>query len=138
MRDIEVSRVVAASPPTVRRALTPTGMVVYEGSFSVVDVAEGDADGVTHVTVGAGGLEMTLRFEEREDGLYYTQEGESGPFASMQTRVTVEAESGGSRVTAWSNVSLGLPLPSLTDRVAGWKRRGELRRALEALEDDVT
>jgi hypothetical protein len=30
-----------------------------------------------------------------------------------------------------------LPLASLTDRVAAWKRRGELERALDALAADV-
>jgi hypothetical protein len=30
-------------------------------------------------------------------------------------------------------VSLGLPLAAVTDRVAAWKRRGELDRALDNL-----
>jgi hypothetical protein len=36
-----------------------------------------------------------------------------------------------------STVSAGLPLPTITDRVAAWKRRGELRRALARLAADV-
>ncbi|MFB6123783.1 MAG: SRPBCC family protein [Haloferacaceae archaeon] len=135
MRDVEASRGVSATPLEVRRALTPENVVEYEGSFAVRDVRE-EGDG-TVVTAGGGGLEFTLRFSPREDGLYYTQEGEEGPFESMETRVTVDAETGGSRVRMQSSVSLGLPAAFLTDRLAGWKRRGELRRALRALDADV-
>lgn len=129
-----MSQFVRASPAEIRRALTPAAMVEYEGSFDVRDVRE--VDGGTLVTAGARGLELALRFEEREDGLYYTQEGDAGPFDEMETRVTVAPENEGSRVRARSAVSLGLPLP-FTDRVAGWKRRGELRRALDALAADL-
>ncbi|ESS06386.1 MAG: hypothetical protein A07HB70_01105 [uncultured archaeon A07HB70] len=34
-------------------------------------------------------------------------------------------------------MSLGLPLAGLTDRVAAWKRRGELERALDRIADDA-
>ncbi|MFB6305329.1 MAG: SRPBCC family protein [Haloferacaceae archaeon] len=137
MREVTVSRVVDASPPAVRRRLDPATLVEYEGSFDVVETRE--ADGATVVVAAAGGLELALRFEEREDGLYYTQEGDAGPFDEMETLVAVEAVDDGrrTRVTLRSSVSLGLPLPALTDRVAAWKRRGELRRALAALEADL-
>ncbi|WP_135823533.1 SRPBCC family protein [Halorussus ruber] len=135
MREVEVSAFVPASPVTVERALTPTAVVEYEGSFEVRDVTDRD-DGTT-VTVGARGLTMRLDFEEREDGLCYRQRGEEGPFEAMETEFSVAAEEGGSRVTASSRVSLGLPVSALSDRVAAWKRRGELRRALDALAEDV-
>jgi hypothetical protein len=134
MRDVEVSRFVRATPSEVERALTPTAVVEYEGSFAVRDVVEGD--GGTYVTVGSRGLEFVLRFEGREDGVYYEQEGEAGPFEAMTTELTVRAENDGSRVTARSSVSLGLPVP-LADRVAAWKRRGELKRALSTLAESV-
>jgi hypothetical protein len=51
----------------------------------------------------------------------------------MTTDLTVAAEDEGSRVTARSAVSLGLPVPALTDRIATWKRQGELKRLLDAL-----
>ena len=130
MRDVEVSRFVRARPAEVERALTPAAMVEHEGSFAVRDVSE--RDGETYVTVGSRGLEFLLRFEPREDGLHYEQEGEAGPFETMTTTISVRAEDDGSRVTARSSVSLGLPVP-LTDRVAAWKRRGELERALSNL-----
>jgi hypothetical protein len=137
VREVEAERVVDASPPVVRRRLDPTALVEYEGSFEVVDSRpDGDA---TVVTAAASGLELALRFEPREDGYYYTQEGETGPFDAMETWVETSAVDGGrgTRVRLRSRVSLGLPLPGLTDRVAAWKRRGELDRALRALAADL-
>jgi hypothetical protein len=136
MREVEVSRFVRATPTAVERALTPATVVESEGSFTVRDVTDGE-DG-TLVTAGARGLELTLRFEERPDGLHYTQAGSAGPFDAMTTDLTVAAEDEGSRVTARSAVSLGLPVPALTDRIATWKRRGELERLLDALAEAAT
>jgi carbon monoxide dehydrogenase subunit G len=135
MREVEVSAFVPAPPAAVERALTPAAVVEYEGSFEVLDVEETD-DGQT-VTAGARGLTMRLDFEERENGVAYSQCGEDGPFDAMETDIAVEPENEGSRVTARSAVSLGLPVAAVTDRVAAWKRRGELRRALDALAEDV-
>ncbi|NHN60613.1 MULTISPECIES: SRPBCC family protein [Halorussus] len=135
MREVEVSAFVPASPAAVERALTPETVIEYEGSFAVKDVEETD-EGTT-VTAGATGLTMRLDFEERADGLYYSQRGDEGPFDAMETTLSVESEDEGSRVTARSAVSLGLPVPAVSDRVAAWKRRGELRRALDALAEDV-
>ncbi|MFC4359759.1 SRPBCC family protein [Halobium salinum] len=131
MREVSVSRFVRATPTEVERALTPANVVEYEGSFRVRDVTE--VDDATLVTAGASGLELTLRFERREDGLRYEQEGTEGPFDHMETEVSVAAEDEGSRVTARSTVSLGVPPAALADRVAAWKRKGELKRALDAL-----
>jgi len=136
MREVEVSRFVRATPPAVERVLTPATIVESEGSFTVRDVTE--SDGATLVTAGARGLELTLRFEARPDGVRYTQAGSAGPFDAMTTELTVAAENEGSRVTARSGVSLGLPLAALTDRLAAWKRRGELTRLLDALAEATT
>jgi carbon monoxide dehydrogenase subunit G len=136
MREVEVSRFVRATPAAVERVLTPATVVESEGSFTVRGVTE--REGSTLVAAGARGLELTLRFEERPGGLRYTQAGSAGPFDAMTTDLTVEAENEGSRVTARSAVSLGLPVPALTDRLATWKRRGELNRLLEALADAAT
>ena len=135
MREVSADRFVRATPVEVRRALTPTRLVEYEGSFDVLDVAEDGEE--TVVTAGARGVGMALRFTERDDGWHYTQEGDAGPFDAMETWVTVASENEGSRVTMRSAVSLGLPLAGVTDRVAAWKRRGELKRALRALADDL-
>ncbi|MEF8780553.1 MAG: SRPBCC family protein [Haloferacaceae archaeon] len=134
MREVAVEGFVGESPARVRQHLTPERVVAYEGSFEVDRVeTAGDA---TFVTATGPGLELTLRFEEREGGLYYTQEGDAGPFAAMETWVDVSPEDEGSRVRLASAVELAAPLP-FGDRLAGWKRRGELKRALEALRTDV-
>jgi ligand-binding SRPBCC domain-containing protein len=135
MREVERSRFVRATQAVVERHLDPRSLVEYEGSFEVYDVT--DQGEQTLVTAGAGGLELTLRFENHEDTVYYTQEGEAGPFESMETWVSVSPVNEGTRVTMRSSVSLGLPVPAVTDRIAAWKRRGELRRALDALADVV-
>lgn len=135
MREIEVSRFVAAQPFEIEDAVDPDRVVEFEGSFDVLDVET--TDGGTVVTAGGGGLRLVLRFEPRGDGLYYEQEGESGPFDEMWTQLTWEPENEGTRVLARSGVSLGLPVSSISDRIAAWKRRGELERALDALAAEV-
>ncbi|SHH10645.1 polyketide cyclase [Halobaculum gomorrense] len=134
MREVEAERFVAAAPDALRRRLSPTTLVEYEGSFRARTAREdGDA---TVVTVAGGGLEFDLRVTETADGWRYEQVGDEGPFDAMDTEVTLEASDEGSRVRAVSRVSLGLPVP-LADRVAGWKRRGELRRLLDAVAADA-
>lgn len=149
MQEVEVSRFVRANPAEVKRTLTPQAVVEYEGSFSVRAIDQRD-DGTAVVTAGSRGLGLALRFERRDssddgdhddnddnDGfLYYTQEGDAGPFETMETWVSVAPENEGSRVTMRSTASLGLPLPTLTDRLAAWKRKGELKRALDGLAAD--
>lgn len=135
MREVEVSAFVPAPPAAVERALTPTAVVEYEGTFEVRDVTETDAEKT--VTATAGGMTVRLDFEDREHGVAYRQRGEAGPFESMETELSVESENEGSRVTAVSRVSLGLPVAALSDRIAAWKRRSELRRALDRLAEDV-
>ncbi len=131
MREVRVSRFVRATPRELRRHLSPAAVVEAEDSFTVREVH--DVDGATLVTAGGGGLQLSLRFEPRDDGLYYTQEGQEGPFDAMETWLTLARENEGTRLTARSRVSLGLPLAAVTDRVAAWKRRGELDRALDNL-----
>ncbi|MFC7097327.1 SRPBCC family protein [Halobaculum marinum] len=134
MREVEAERFVGATPAALRRLLTPTALVEYEGSFTAQDsYADGDA---TVVTVAGGGLAFDLRVTETADGWRYEQAGDRGPFDAMETEVTVEQANEGSRLRATSRVSLGLPLP-FADRVAGWKRRGELRRLLDNVAADA-
>jgi hypothetical protein len=135
MRETEVRRFVSATPTQLERALDPGSVVAHEGSFDVFDIE--DRGGTTLVTAGARGLRMTLRFEPREDGFYYVQEGDAGPFDEMWTSLTWDRKDEGVVVTARSGVSLGLPVPTVTDRVAAWKRRGELDRLLDRLVDDL-
>jgi hypothetical protein len=131
MRTVERSRFVAAPPAAVERTLTPGRIVEYEGTFTVCGVEEREDE--TLVTVGATGLELTLRFVSRERGVEYEQLEAGGPLETMETTLTCEPENEGTRVTATSSVSLGVPPAVITDRIAAWKRRGELRRLLDAL-----
>lgn len=136
MRTVEVSRFLQAYPREVDRLITPETVLDYEGTFTTVDVEE--TDGTTVVDAQAGGQLMEARFvfEDREDGLVYRQDGRAGPFEAMETEIAVTAENEGTRVSMRSSVSLALPLP-FADRVAAWKRRGELKRALKGLAADV-
>jgi len=140
MREIERSRFVSAMPRELLDTLAPARIVEYEGSFSVESVQRaGDAGGggeATLVTVSGPGIAFELRFEPIEGGYYYTQAGEAGPFAAMETWLTVTPENEGARVTIRSAVSIGLPLP-FSDRLAAWKRNGEVERALDRLAADV-
>jgi hypothetical protein len=134
MREVEVSRFVLAQPPAVHRVLSPETVVAAEGTFTVTAVEETESG--TVVTAAGPGMSVPLRFEDREDGLWYTAEGDVGPFDHLETEVIVEPEDNGSRLTLRSTVSLNLPLP-FADRIAAWKRRGELERALDDLVADV-
>jgi hypothetical protein len=135
MREVEVSEFVMARPPGVHRALSPEAVVAAEGTFDVAEARE-DGDGGTAVVASAPGVTVLLRFSELENGLGYTADGAVGPFDHLETEVTVTPERNGSRLTMRSTVSLNLPLP-FADRIAAWKRRGELRRAVEALTESV-
>ena len=133
MREVSVSRFVPSTPNELDRLLGPRQLIEYEGSFSVDAVEQGESE--QFVTASGPGLTVQYRFEDRSEGWYYEQAGEAGPFEAMETRLTIDRENEGSRVTMHSTVSLSLPLP-FVDRIAAWKRRGELKRALEALEAD--
>ena len=132
---MEVSRFVGATLPAVERQLSPAAIVEYEGTFTVMDVEE-TGDGWIVTGRGGGLLEARFVFEEREDGYVYRQEGDTGPFEEMETTIRLARRDEGVDVTARSAVSLGVPLP-LVDRVAAWKRKGELKRALSRLAADV-
>lgn len=134
MREVERSRFVAAPPTEVERVLVPAAPIEYEGSFTVKDVRE-TTDGWI-VTTGARGLEFAVEVRPFENGLSYVQ-GENGPLKTLETTITYRPENEGTRVRMRSRVSTGVPPSAVTDRIAAWKRRGELRRALDRLADDV-
>ena len=135
MRTVEVSRTVNAHSGAVRAALDPASVVEYEGSFSVLDIEERESDSL--VVAGSTGLELTLRFEQYDNGIYYEQESGGGPLETMETTINWFPENGATAVTATSEVSMGVRPAALTDRIAAWKRRGELKRALRSLADAV-
>lgn len=139
MAEVSASRRLAASRPVVANHLDPGTLLELEGTFAVDEVAETD-DG-WRVAASATGMraEFSVRaFEDGDvEGYEYEQVGETGPFASMWTRLALEPERDGTTVTVDSTVDLGLPLSVVTDRVAGWKRRGEVDRLLDRLADAV-
>jgi hypothetical protein len=134
VREVDVSRFVLAHPRAVRRVLSPEAVVAAEGTFAVGAVEETD-DGTVVTAVGPG-MSVPLRFESTDDGLRYAAEGDVGPFEHLETHVAVADESNGSRLTMRSMVALNLPLP-FADRIAAWKRRGELKRAIDELTESV-
>jgi len=133
MREVSAERFVHATPAELERTLTPAKIVACEGSFSV-DESRETADGWV-VSAGGGGMAMELVFEAREDGFEYEQR--SGPLEILVTTLRWHAENNGSRVRMESTVSMGLRPRALTDRVAAWKRRGELKRALSRIAADL-
>ncbi|MFC6974236.1 SRPBCC family protein [Halomicroarcula sp. GCM10025709] len=132
MREVERTCFVDASPAELDRALTPTGLIESEGTFTVRATEETDAG--TRVIAGGGGVEAAFVVEPRTHGYDYRQVGDRGPFEAMETSLTYDNRDHGSDVTVRSAVSLGLPLAPVSDRVAAWKRRAELDRLLDALE----
>ena len=131
MREVTVARVVDATPAELSEWLDPPTIVRAEGSFTVESVDDrGDA---VIVVAGGPGMRLPLRFEDRDGAIYYTQEGEQGPFSAMETWIELEDAADGTRVAVRSAVSLSAPLP-FGDRIAAWKRKGECSRLLEALE----
>lgn len=125
MREVEVSRFVQAGPAVVADVLEPATLLEAEGSFTVRDVE----DGGDRITVGGYGLELVFEFAGRADGVEYRQV--EGPLETLRTAVTYEPENEGTRLTARSEVAVGGP--GIVDRAAAWKRRGELRRALDGV-----
>lgn len=125
MREVAVSRFVQASPDVVAADLSPERILESEGSFSVRAV---EAEG-TRVTAGGYGLELVFEFTSREDGIAYDQV--EGPLETLRTTLTYEPEDEGTRLVGRSQVAVGGP--AVVDRIAAWKRRAELRRALDSI-----
>ncbi|WP_222918026.1 SRPBCC family protein [Natrinema sp. SYSU A 869] len=135
MREVTVSRVVDVSPAELSAWLEPAAIVEAEGSFSVETVDDGDD--ATIVVASGPGIQLPLRFEDREDEIYYTQAGEHGPFSEMETWLETEpVDAGRTRVTIRSAVELAAPLP-FGDRIAAWKRNGELEGIIETIETEL-
>jgi len=139
MAEVSASRRLAASKPVVANHLDPRTLLELEGTFDVDEVAETEEG--WRVAASATGLraEFSVRaFADGDvEGYEYEQVGDTGPFDSMWTRLELGPEADGTTVTVDSTVDLGLPLAAVTDRVAAWKRRGELDRLLDRLAGTV-
>lgn len=135
MRTVEVSRGIAATPTEILHHVDPPRLVELEGTFTPVDVSEGPEE--TTVTGKGGGMTVEFRFEETERGYWYEQVEDAGPIETLETEFAIEPQDEGSIITMTSSVSLGLPVSALSDRVGAWKRRGELKRAVSQLAEDL-
>ncbi len=136
MAEVTARRFVDEQPAVVERALEPATVLEAEGTFDVVDV-ETTEDGWT--VVGSGrGMDLPFAFSRVEDGLRYEALGTHGPFREFESTVTVAPKDHGTQLSAWSRVTINLPLQLLSDRIAAWKRRSELERLLESLAADLT
>ncbi|PSQ30298.1 polyketide cyclase [Halobacteriales archaeon SW_6_65_46] len=127
MREVSVSRFVPATPAAVERLLTPTRLIEAEGSFTVRETTEHEGD--IAVTAGRAGLQLTFLFESGDRRLSYEQV--RGPLDRLTTTVSYVPEDEGTRLALESTVATGGP--GVVDRIAAWKREGELERALTAL-----
>ncbi|MFW6265909.1 MAG: SRPBCC family protein [Halanaeroarchaeum sp.] len=135
MRTVSATRWIGEPPATVLDALDPMAIIDAEGTFSALDVEETDEE--TRVFARGGGMEVVFAFTRTEAGYEYEQLGEAGPFETMESTLGVTPDDEGALVAMESAVSLGLPFASVTDRIAAWKRRGELQRALRTIEERV-
>jgi hypothetical protein len=139
MATVTVTRRLDAPPGAVARHLDAERLLSLEGTFAVESGTDED-DGWL-VDARAPGIRASFAvrtFDDGDaDGYVYEQVGDRGPFDSMRTRLALEPNEDGTTVTAESTVDLGLPVRVVTDRIAAWKRRGELRRLLDRLADDV-
>lgn len=131
MCEVSVSRFVPATPEEVERLLTPARLIDAEGSFAVSETTE--RDGQTVVTAGRAGLELTFVFESGERRLSYEQV--RGPLDQLSTTLSYESDDEGTTLTLESSVATGGP--GIVDRVAAWKRKGELQRAIASLTRDL-
>lgn len=135
MRTVTVTGRVGSPPDAVLDYLDPMTIVDVEGTFTALDVSE--TDGRSEVVARGGGMEVVLEFVATDTGYEYEQRGDNGPFETMRTTLAVTPDDEGSAITMESTVSLGLPLAGISDRIAAWKRRGELKRAIRAIDEGV-
>lgn len=134
MKTVEATRLVDAPYQEVVSSLSPEMIILHEGTFTVSDIEETE-DGLI-VEAKATGITARFRFERLQAGFYYEQIGSEGPFESLQTTISYHASDGGTELTMTSDVSLGLRPRRLMDRIAAWKRKGELHRALRSIANE--
>lgn len=136
MRTVTVRRFISEKPRVIDQLLDPPTIIEFEGSFEVFDIRQTNDE--WWLEVGSTGLRMTLRFESLSHGYYYSQEsGENQPLELMETELTYRPLNEGTEIVASSSVSMGMHPKIITDRIAAWKRKGELRRALVEIDHKV-
>lgn len=133
MRTVELAEKVSASSVKIDSHLDPPTIIEYEGSFEVVDFEEKNEE--WYVTAGSSGLRLNFRFESLENGYYYELK-EDQPLEKMETTLQYQQSENGTEISITSAVRMGRWPAAVTDRVAAWKRKGELNRMLEHLHEE--
>jgi len=140
MKLVDLDFVFTVPPEELEAKLSPRAIVEYAGTYRVVSVEEGPD--TTTVAVENDQFGAVLEFTEVDGGYAYRQV-ESGPFAEMQTWVTVEEgdEEGSARLALTSEFTFGGRLAFLKDWLASSTRRQELERlahnlAMEFVDED--
>lgn len=136
MVEIEESETFFVSPEEVEQVLSPRTIVESAGTY---DIAEKERTGDRwHIVGSSEDIDIKLEFARLENGYAYEQVDDVGPFEEMRTSITYEeTEQGHTDVTITSRFTFGLPLATVTDRLAGWSRQVELRRILRGLAKEL-
>lgn len=136
MHEIEVSETYPTDADTIEDEISPVKIIEYESTYEIQDVRQTEEG--WSIAATAEDLEITLKFTKLENGYAYCQEGDSGPFEKMRTAITYEEVSEEeTAVVITSRFTFGLPFSVITDRIAGWSRKMELRRVLVRLEHRI-
>jgi len=132
MKLVDLDFVFTVPPEELEAKLSPRAIVEHAGTYQVVSVEEGvDA---TTVAVENDQFDAVLEFTEVDGGYVYRQV-EDGPFAEMQTWITVEEgdEEGSARLALTSEFTFGGRFAFLKDWLASSTRRQELERLAHSL-----
>lgn len=136
MEEIEESETFFVSSEVVDQTLSPRIIIECAGTYDIVEANR--RDDRWQIVASAEDLELKLEFVKLENGYVYEQIEDVGPFDEMYTSITYkEIERGCTEVTVTSRFTFGFPLPSITDRLAGWNRQVELRRMLMGLAEEI-
>ncbi|MGM0606008.1 MAG: hypothetical protein ACQETB_10125 [Halobacteriota archaeon] len=135
MKEIEVTADIDVPRSTVEAHLSPTAILEYADTYTVVSAADTASGEV--VTVDYNDNEATFEFTRLPDGYEYTQVGSAGPFESMYTRLTIDGDAE-TRVTVFTTFTFGGTFSILKDWLGADLRRSELQRLLVNLEADLT
>ena len=135
MRTVSVSRTVAADVDRVRSAIREVEPFMAAGGFSEASVDDGEI--YLRQELGLGRIELRLDIVDDPDAALAYEQRE-GVFERMRTRYEVEAEDGGTRVTATTAFELGGVVGSVLDAtVVKRKRRSELNAQFDYLEAEL-
>jgi len=136
MESVSVTRTFDADPETVRDAMADVQQFMAAAGFDETRV---DGDDMTIVNgFGLAAIELDLTIVDRE-GTELAYEQDEGIFEEMWTTYEVEADDGGTRVTATTEFQLDVAVVGavLDATVIKRQRRRELAKQFDWLETAV-